>query len=120
MSDAKDASPYVEVRIGGLRRQVSDIDAILSHSGRLQFSADFPAEGIRRAQVDAELLASKLRENAEEMQMLLQAYMSGQGSEVQRLIGELGLSESEFQAQGGGIFWIVVIAGVLCCASEAY
>jgi len=33
---------------------------------------------------------------------------------------ELGLTETDFLRQGGGFFWVVVIVGVLCCASEAY
>jgi hypothetical protein len=117
MSDAK---PYLEVRIGGLRRNVADIDAFLSHSGHLEIPSDFPIEGIRRAQVDAEIVATRLRENADEVRELLQAYVAGDNSKVQRLIGELGLTEADFQEQGGGIFWVVVVVGVLCCAGEAY
>jgi hypothetical protein len=115
-----DAKPYLEVRIGGLHRNISDIDALLSHSGRLEIPPDFPIEGIRRAQVDAEIVATRLHENAEEVRELLQAYLAGDNPKVQRLIGELGLTEADFQQQGGGIFWVVVVVGVLCCAGEAY
>jgi hypothetical protein len=115
-----DTSPYLEIRIGGLHRSVSDIDALLSHSGRLEIPSDFPLEGIRRAQVDAEIVATRLRENADEMQELLQAYVAGDNSKVKRLIDELGLTEANFQEKGGGIFWVVVVVGVLCCAGEAY
>jgi hypothetical protein len=120
MRPMPEATSYLEIRLGGLRRRVSDIDALLSHSGRFEIPSDFPVEGIRRAQVDAEIIAAKLRDNVDEMRELLQAYLMGDNRTVQRLIRELGLSESDFQEQGGGIFWVVVIVGVLCCAGEAY
>jgi hypothetical protein len=115
-----EVEPYLELKLAGLRRQVTDISALLSHTGRLEFPSDFPLDGIRRAQVDAEILINKLRENPEEVQALLNAFVTGRNSEAQRLIHELGLTESDFQERGGGIFWLVVIAGVLCCASSAY
>jgi hypothetical protein len=115
-----DVEPYLEIKFAGLHRHVTDISALLSHTGRLEFSSDFPLDGLRRAQADAEILASKLRENPEAVRALLNAFITGQNSEAQRLIRELNFTESDFQEQGGGIFWLVVVAGVLCCASSAY
>jgi hypothetical protein len=115
-----DVEPYLEIKLAGLQRHVTDINALLSHTGRLEFPSDFPLDGIRRAQVDAEILANRLRENPEAVRALLNAFMTGQNADAQRLIRELNLTESDFQEQGGGFFWIVVIAGVLCCASSAY
>ena len=115
-----EVEPYLEIKLAGLHRRVTDISALLSHTGRLEFPSDFPLDGIRRAQVDAEILINRLRENPEGVRALLNAFMTGQNSEAQRLIRELNLTESDFQEQGGGIFWLVVIAGVLCCASSAY
>jgi hypothetical protein len=54
------------------------------------------------------------------MQDLLRAVVSGRNTEVRQLTQELGLRESDFQEQGGGIFWAVVVVGVLCCAGAAY
>jgi hypothetical protein len=115
-----DVEPYLEVKLAGLQRRVTDINAFLSHAGRLELPSDFPLDGIRRAQVDAEILVNRLRENPEAVRALLNAFMAGQNADAQRLIRELNLTESDFQEQGGGIFWIVVIAGVLCGASSAY
>jgi hypothetical protein len=112
--------PYIEVTLGGLERDVSDINTLLRHSGRLEIPREFPSEGIARAQVDAEILAQKLRENPEEMRQLVDAVIGGRGPEVQRLMSELAVAESDFQAAGGGIFWAIVIVGVLCCAGAAY
>lgn len=112
--------PYLEIKLGGLERRVSDLNARLSHSGRLEFPSDFPIDGIRRAQVDAEILGEKLRDSPEEVRALLQSFVAGRSSEAERLIKELGLTEADFQSRGGGIFWVVVIVGVLCCAGEAY
>lgn len=99
---------------------MTDLNTFMTHTGRFEFPPDFPPEGVRRAQVDAEIIATKLRDNPDEMRALLQAVGTGQGEEAHRLVGELGLTESDFQKQGGGILWGVVIIGVLCCASEAY
>ena len=116
----RDANPYLDVTLGGIRRSVSDIETLLRHSGRLEFPGDFPLEGLRRAQVDAEIISNTLRENPDEVRALLQAVVTGRDKEARRLVTELRLTEADFQERGGGIFWVVVIVGVLCCAGEAY
>ena len=115
-----DVSPYLDVKVGGLRRSVSDVDGVFNRSARLDIPEGFPLDGLRRAQIDLEIVSEKLRENADDVQALLQAFVAGRNSEVERLVKELGLRESDFQGRGGGIFWAIVIVGVLCCASEAY
>lgn len=115
-----DSGPYLDVKVGGLRRSASDLDGFLNRSARLEIPEDFPLDGLRRAQVDLEIVSEKLRENTDSVQTLLQAFVAGRNSDVERLVKELGLRESDFQRRGGGIFWAVVIIGVLCCASEAY
>jgi hypothetical protein len=115
-----DDGPYLEIKLGGIRRNASDISGVFSRSAELQVPRDFPSEHLRLAQVDLEIIAEKLQGNVEEVRLLLQAFVEGRNSEVERWIKELGLREEDFQARGGGIFWAVVVVGVLCCASEAY
>jgi hypothetical protein len=112
--------PYLDIGIGGVQRNVSDISGVFNTSARLQIPRDFTPEHLRLAEVDLEIIAKKLRENAEEVRMLLQAFVDGRNSDVERQIKELGLTEADFQAQGGGIFVLVVVVGVLCCAGAAY
>jgi hypothetical protein len=115
-----DSSPFLDVRVGGLKRSVSELQGVLNRSARLDLPEDFPLSGLRRAQIDLEIVSEKLRENADDVQALLQAFIAGRNSDVERLISQLGVRESDFEERGGGIFWAVVVVGVLCCASEAY
>lgn len=112
--------PYLGIEVGGLRRNVSDLEGSFKRSVRISIPTDVPTHGLARAQVDLEILAERLRENGGDVLELLQAFLAGKNSEVERLVKGLGLTESDFQERGGGFFWVVVIVGVLCCASEAY
>ena len=111
--------PFLDIKIGDLERNINGLDGLFSHSARIGIPTDFPLQGLNRAQVDLEILATKLRQNNTDVRMLLQAFVEGNNVEVDRLVRQLGLRESDFQEQGGGIFWAIVIVGVLCCASEA-
>jgi hypothetical protein len=112
--------PYLEIEIGGLKRDVSDLEGVSRRSMRLRIPEDFPAYGLERARVDLEVLSEKVRERSEDIHELIRHFLAGRNSEVERLVKELGIREADFLEQGGGIFWVVVIVGVLCCASEAY
>ena len=114
------SEPYLDIMIGDLPRAVSDLKGVISRRARLDIPIDFPLEGLQRARVDLEVIGQRLRDNPDEIRMLLHAFVTGENGKVQRLIRELELTEADFQEQGGGIFWAVVIVGVLCCASEAY
>jgi hypothetical protein len=54
-------SLYLESKLGGLERRLTDLNTRLSHSGRLEFASDLPSDGIRRARFDVEILGEKLR-----------------------------------------------------------
>jgi hypothetical protein len=53
------------------------------------------------------------------MTALLDAVLQDRGDDAVRMIKELGLSEEEISAQGGGLFWLVVVA-VLLYSTDAY
>jgi hypothetical protein len=68
-----DIAPYLDIKIGGLRRSVSDLEGLFSHSARIGIPEDFPLQGLSWAQIDLEVLSEKLRQNANEVRLLLQA-----------------------------------------------
>jgi hypothetical protein len=37
-----DVEPYLEIKLAELQHRVTDINALLSHTGRLEFPSDFP------------------------------------------------------------------------------
>jgi hypothetical protein len=96
--------PFIIVEIGGIQQDTQDIQLSMRHIGRLNFPPDFPLDRLETARNDLELIAAKLRESPDRMQDLLQAVVSGRNTEVGQLIQELGLRESDFQEQGGGIW----------------
>jgi hypothetical protein len=116
------SEPYVNIEIGGIRQdaQGQGIRLEVGHIGRLSFPVDFPLNNLQTAQKDFELIAAKLRDSPDRVQKLVRAVVSGQNSEVRELAEELGLRESDFQAQGGGILPAVVVIAVFCCAGAAY
>jgi hypothetical protein len=98
-------------------------EKIIERSGsklrRQGIPKQFTPQDLRRAQRDCEILATKLRDNPEDMTALLDAVLQDRGQDAVRMIKELGLGEEEITAQGGGLFWLVVIA-VLLYATDAY
>jgi hypothetical protein len=114
------SEPFINVEIGGIQQDTQGIQLSMRHVGRFNFPPDFPLDHLETARNDLELIAAKLRESPDRMQDLLRAVVSGRNTEVRQLTQELGLRESDFQEQGGGIFWAVVVVGVLCCAGAAY
>ncbi len=113
------SQPYIDVRIGGIKNPSGELDLTVGQYGRIAFPFELPDSGISKAHVDLEIISALLRDNPEGVRSIVQAVLSGDGAEVRRLSADMGLTESDFQAKGGGLFWAVVIVGVLCCASEA-
>ncbi|MFF1613244.1 hypothetical protein ACFVYA_36225 [Amycolatopsis sp. NPDC058278] len=84
------------------------------HLTRVRLPEQFAAEDIARMRTDFELLAKAMRDHPSEMALLLGAHCSKDAAVSRRIADELGLSEDNFKAQGGGIIWGVVAAAVLC------
>jgi glutamine amidotransferase-like uncharacterized protein len=112
-------APYLDITIGGLERHFSGLDGSFKRSVRIGLQRNVSTDSLRMGRVDLEIIVEKLREHPDGIQTLLEAFLGGNNEEVVRLLEELGLREADFQSRGGGIFWAIVIVGVLCCASEA-
>lgn len=81
---------------------------------------DFPETlDLERAARDAEILAGKLRDEPDRLREVLQAVKGGDKRSAVRGLKELGMSEEDFEREGGGLFWLVVIV-VLLYATDAY
>jgi hypothetical protein len=106
--------PFIDMQLGSIQRDVQGMQLTVKHLRRFEFPREFPTESLEIARRDLEHIAERLRHNPERVQTLLQAVVAGRGTEVRRLTEELGLRQSDFQEQGWGIFWVVVMWRVLC------
>jgi hypothetical protein len=71
------------------------------------------AEHLGVARRDAEIIAASLASNPAGMGDLLQAALDGEFDQAQQLLQELGLTESQIQIEGGGLFWLVVVVVII-------
>jgi hypothetical protein len=86
---------------------------IPGHKRELELPQAFELEDIRRAQRDCEILSEKLQGNTDEIREFLNELLRGDTRDAKRRARELGLSVNDFVSRGGGIFWLIVLAGVL-------
>jgi hypothetical protein len=83
----------------------------------------FTEEHLARIRRDAEILASKLAEKPEVFAALLAAVTANQLDKGTEHLVELGLTEDQLKAEGGGFLWLVVAVVVIVIAlypTDAY
>ncbi|MDP9372191.1 MAG: hypothetical protein M3Q65_06995 [Chloroflexota bacterium] len=96
-----------------------DFATLLDNIGRLELPQQFSPEDLQRAQRDGEILAGKRRDSPTEMAALLTTIVQRKGHGTRQAVEQLGLTEEQVSAQGGGLMWLVVVA-VLLYATDAY
>ncbi len=69
---------------------------------------------------DFELFLKTVVENPKKISSLLEAVAKGDVGAAKPLAKGLGLSEDDFQAQGGGWIWIIVAGVAILYSTKAY
>jgi hypothetical protein len=92
---------------------------LLQSLDRLEIPESLSPADIRRAARDAKVLYERLTEHPKEMHELLSAVLKGDKKSAQGGIRQLRLTEADFEAEEGGLLWLVVLI-VLLYATDAY
>lgn len=79
---------------------------------------DFGGLDLKAAAADADIVAQTIRSHPDEFQSLLEAAWAGSPAS-HTMLEELGLTEPQVQAKGGGMLWLIV-ALVLLYSTNAY
>jgi hypothetical protein len=96
-----------------------DLPLLANHIAQLQVPQQFSPEDLQRAQRDCEILAQKLRDRPDEMTALLEGIVKNKGQGMRHELENLGLTEDQARAEGGGFLWLIVLV-VLLYSTDAY
>lgn len=114
----------------GLRYSTAPAEADgLSIASQEWITLDMPAvptvgrKEMRTALADAQILASLLEEQPDEIAALVNGALQGRIAEAKERATRVGLTEEEFQRRGGGkVYWLYIaaVAGVIyaCALTE--
>jgi hypothetical protein len=64
---------------------------------------------MKKAQVDAEMIASFFRKHPKEITAMTNHMMAGQAAAAREIAMRIGLTEEAFQENGGGLWWLIII-----------
>jgi hypothetical protein len=80
----------------------------------LQVAQLGPSE-MKKAQVDAEMIASLFREHPSEVTAIANHLVAGQTAAAREIASTIGLTEEGFQEKGGGLWWylIAIVGGLI-------
>jgi len=84
------------------------LPASYRESIELQVGRLGPGE-IKKAQVDAEMIASLFRNHPEEITAMAKHMMAGQIAAAREIASTIGLKEETFQEKGGGLWWFLIV-----------
>src|SRR5437773_5984642 len=84
------------------------LPASYRESVELQVGLLGPRE-IKKAQVDAEVIASLFRNHPEEITAMANHMMAGRTVAAREIASTIGLTEDAFQEKGGGLWWFLII-----------
>ncbi|SRR6266542_4096493 len=87
---------------------------LMDRINRVRLPSRFSPEDIQRIRRDFELLAGLFKDHPEEMASLLESYVRKDATASRGMAASLGISEDTFTEQGGGIYWGLVAAIVVC------
>jgi hypothetical protein len=94
-----------------LERHPFDADGLPASyrdSVELQVGRFGPRE-MKKAQVDAEMIASLFRKHPKEITAMANHMMAGRTIAAREIASTIGLTEEVFQENGGGLFWVAII-----------
>jgi len=101
-------NPHGVVGLAGFQQTIGDFPISTNDVFRIQLPQQFTSEDLDRMQTDFQLLADVLRLQRNRFNDLLAARMQNQKEVATMIAKELGLTEEESQAHGGGILLGVV------------
>ena len=67
------------------------------------------AREMKKAQVDADMIASLFRKHPKEITAMMNHTMAGRSVAAREIASTIGLTEEGFQKEGGGIWWYLII-----------
>ncbi|WP_433727130.1 hypothetical protein ACQP2Y_11575 [Actinoplanes sp. CA-051413] len=92
---------------------------IIEKINRIRIPESIGREQLALATRDAEILADRLRSAPDRMQALVEALLNDDREPALRLLSDLDLTEEDVRKEGGGLFWLIVLAVVLY-STDAY
>ncbi len=108
------AGPKAKLTVS-LERHPFDVDGLPAsyrHSVELLVGRVGPRE-MKKAQVDAEMIASLFRKHPKELTAIANHVAAGETAAAMEIASTIGLTEERFQEHGGGLWWwIILIVGV--------
>jgi len=107
---------------------IAGITDIASNAGSFNLSFDelvritvpkFTPRDLTKLRRDCEILLERLKSNPEKFQQFVKSANSGDLLAAQAIAKELKLTESDFEKEGGGCIWVLVIIIILLCTKSA-
>jgi hypothetical protein len=94
-----------------LERHPFDVDGLpASHRDSVELKLGrFGPREMKKAQVDAEMIASLFRKHPKEITAMVNHMMAGRTVAAREIASTIGLTEEAFQENGGGLFWVAII-----------
>lgn len=117
-------SPQVVVALEGLKQLIGDVSTGSDLSIRFPLASSISSNDLKTAERDCELLLQKLRQYPKEMVTIFDCMAKSDLKQAVKIARQIGITEAEFKADGGGLLPILVGAAVglaiLLWASDAW
>jgi len=107
------------VKLSGLHSSKGGFEILSDVERHIDLPDRFGPAELERCRNDCELLSHKLGADPALAIRLLQALRHPDPAQARAIAQQLGIVEERFQAEGGGLMWLVVVV-VLLYASDAY
>lgn len=107
------------VRLSGVPSSKGGFDILSDVERHIDLPRQFGPAELERCRNDCELLSGKLGADPALSLELLEALRSHDLAHARRVAHQLGIVEEHFQAEGGGLIWLVVVV-VLLYATDAF
>ena len=102
-----DSKAKVTIGFEGNRFDADGMPASYRESIELQVDR-IGAREMRKAQVDAEIIASLFRKHPKEITAMVNHMMAGRRQTAREIASTIGLTEETFQEKGGGLWWFLI------------
>jgi hypothetical protein len=97
------------VSLQNLHQTEDELDFTSDNTMHIEMPSEFLAEHLQKSLRDAELVRELLSDQSEDVLRLLNLIIQGNINEARKLALALGLFEERYQAEGGGLKWLIVI-----------
>jgi hypothetical protein len=108
--------------IAGLTEATTKIgtyDAAFDQLVRITAPKSFTKKELTKLSRDCELFLDRIRKSPEQIQALMSLGLAGNLQGTNDILNKLKLREEDFEKEGGGCIWLLVIIIIIICTKQA-